>query len=59
MPVLTATGRGADIMLPMALPSIGGMLIAVVTMFLVPVLYCLREEVSRRFIGSKPDAAAG
>jgi Cu(I)/Ag(I) efflux system membrane protein CusA/SilA len=44
LPVLTATGRGADIMLPMALPSIGGMLIAVMTMFLVPVLYCLREE---------------
>jgi len=44
LPVLTATGRGADIMLPMALPSIGGMLIEVVTMFLVPVLYCTREE---------------
>ena len=44
LPVLTATGRGADIMLPMALPSIGGMLIAVVTIFLVPVLYCIREE---------------
>ena len=49
LPVLTATGRGADIMLPMALPSIGGMLIAVITMFLVPVLYCLREEAMLRF----------
>ena len=48
LPVLTATGRGADIMLPMALPSIGGMLIAVITMFLVPVLYCLREETKLR-----------
>jgi Cu(I)/Ag(I) efflux system membrane protein CusA/SilA len=48
LPVLTATGRGADIMLPMALPSIGGMLIAVMTMFLVPVLYCLREEAKLR-----------
>ena len=49
LPVLTATGRGADIMLPMALPSIGGMLIAVLTMFLVPVLYCLREETKLRW----------
>ena len=48
MPVLTATGRGADIMLPMALPSVGGMLIAVMTMFLVPVLYCMREEAKLR-----------
>jgi len=48
LPVLTATGRGADIMLPMALPSVGGMLIAVITMFLVPVLYCLREETKLR-----------
>jgi len=44
LPVLTATGRGADIMLPMALPSIGGMLIEIITMFLVPVLYCMRAE---------------
>jgi len=48
LPVLTATGRGADIMLPMALPSVGGMLIEVITMFLVPVLYCLREETRLR-----------
>jgi Cu(I)/Ag(I) efflux system membrane protein CusA/SilA len=44
LPVLTATGRGSDIMLPMALPSVGGMLIALMTMFVVPVLYCgIRE----------------
>ncbi|MEM1209823.1 MAG: efflux RND transporter permease subunit [Planctomycetota bacterium] len=38
LPVLTATGRGSDIMLPMALPSVGGMSIALLTMFVVPVL---------------------
>lgn len=48
LPVLTATGRGADIMLPMALPSVGGMLVAVLTVFLVPVLYCMREEAKWR-----------
>jgi len=40
----TATGRGADIMIPMAIPSFGGMLIATLTLFAVPLLYCWREE---------------
>jgi len=44
LPVLTSTGRGADIMVPMAIPSYGGMTIACLTWFVVPVLYCLREE---------------
>jgi len=44
LPVLTATGRGADIMLPMAIPSFGGMTLQVITMFTVPVLYSLWEE---------------
>lgn len=38
--VLTATGRGADIMVPMAIPSFGGMTVALLTVFTVPVLYC-------------------
>ena len=44
LPVLTATGRGADIMIPMAIPSFGGMLLQVVTMFTVPVLWSMRAE---------------
>jgi copper/silver efflux system protein len=44
LPVLTATGRGADIMIPMAIPSIGGMSLVLLTMFTVPVLFCLVEE---------------
>ena len=44
MPVLTSTGRGADIMIPMAIPAFGGMLVASITYFIVPVLYCMREE---------------
>ncbi|MCB9502494.1 MAG: efflux RND transporter permease subunit [Deferribacteres bacterium] len=44
LPVLTSTGRGADIMIPMAIPSFGGMIIAGVSCFLVPVLYGMREE---------------
>ncbi|MCB9293059.1 MAG: efflux RND transporter permease subunit [Lewinellaceae bacterium] len=45
LPVLTSTGRGSDIMVPMAIPSFGGMLIQVITMFTVPVLYCWWREV--------------
>jgi Cu(I)/Ag(I) efflux system membrane protein CusA/SilA len=44
IPVLTSTGRGSDIMVPMAIPTFGGMTIEVVTMLVVPVLYCGIEE---------------
>ena len=44
IPVLTSTGRGSDIMVPMAIPSFGGMVIAIMTMFVVPVLYCAAME---------------
>jgi Cu(I)/Ag(I) efflux system membrane protein CusA/SilA len=48
LPVLTSTGRGADIMIPMAIPVFGGMVVALITVFVVPVLYCTREEVCHR-----------
>jgi len=44
VPVLTSDGRGSDIMVPMAIPSFGGMVIAMLTVFVVPVLYCWVEE---------------
>jgi Cu(I)/Ag(I) efflux system membrane protein CusA/SilA len=44
VPVLTSTGKGSDIMVPMAIPSFGGMLIQVMTMFIVPVLYSMWQE---------------
>jgi len=44
IPVLTSTGRGSDVMVPMAIPSFGGMVINIITLFLVPVLYCSIEE---------------
>lgn len=44
LPVLTSTGRGADIMIPMAIPAFGGMTVALITLFVVPVLYAAREE---------------
>ncbi len=44
IPVLTSTGRGSDVMVPMAIPSFGGMSINIITLFLVPVLYCAIKE---------------
>jgi Cu(I)/Ag(I) efflux system membrane protein CusA/SilA len=44
IPVLTSTGKGSDIMAPMAIPLFGGMVLQVMTMFVVPVLYSLWQE---------------
>lgn len=44
LPILTASGRGADVMAPMALPLAGGMGALLLTLFTVPVLYAWMEE---------------
>ena len=53
LPVISSRGRGADIMVPMALPAVGGMAVELVTLFVVPVLFCSVEErrLSRRSAG--------
>jgi copper/silver efflux system protein len=50
LPVLSSTGKGADIMVPMAIPVFGGMVIQVMTVFVVPLFQAMwREgEVSRK-----------
>ena len=44
IPVLTSTGKGSDIMGPMAVPLFGGMILQVMTMFVVPVFYSMWQE---------------
>ncbi len=44
VPVLTSVGRGSDVMVPMAIPSFGGMLVVLISIFVVPVLYCAIQE---------------
>jgi len=44
LPILTSTGRGSDIMIPMAIPAFGGMTVALISLFIVPVLYSWNEE---------------
>ena len=58
IPVLTSTGRGADIMVPMAIPSFGGMTVGLVTVFTVPTLYCMLEEMKAKRRGANPEEDA-
>ena len=44
IPVLSSTGKGADIMVPIAIPTVGGMLIALMTVFIVPVCFSMWQE---------------
>jgi Cu(I)/Ag(I) efflux system membrane protein CusA/SilA len=48
LPVLSSTGRGSDIMIPMAIPTVGGMVVVLLSMFVVPVLYCAVRELELR-----------
>jgi copper/silver efflux system protein len=49
LPVLTSTGKGADIMVPMAIPAFGGMVIQVMTIFVVPLFQAIwRESIVRK-----------
>jgi Cu(I)/Ag(I) efflux system membrane protein CusA/SilA len=44
LPVLSSTGKGADIMVPMAIPTFGGMIIQVMTVFVVPLFQAMWRE---------------
>lgn len=55
LPVLTSSGKGSDIMIPMAIPTFGGMLLQVMTMFVVPVFQAIWRE---KAITSSPDLIA-
>ena len=58
-PVLTSTGKGADIMVPMAIPIVGGMIIQIMTIFVVPVLQAYwRESVVKKSSNSPEVGAA-
>jgi copper/silver efflux system protein len=46
LPVLSSTGKGADIMVPMAIPMFGGMVIQVMTVFVVPLFQSMWRESS-------------
>ena len=43
-PIFLSSGRGSDVMQPMAIPSVGGMSVALITLFVIPCIYCLVKE---------------
>lgn len=49
IPVMLATGRGADVARAMAIPVFGGMLVEPFSSFIVPTLYCSYLELKMRF----------
>ncbi len=55
LPVMLATGRGADVARAMALPVFFGMFIELISLFVVPVLYCGYMEFKLQF--GKPGVA--
>ncbi len=54
LPVVTSSGRGADLMVPMALPTLGGIGLSLVTLLTVPVLFSIPEELRLRRRAGEP-----
>jgi Cu(I)/Ag(I) efflux system membrane protein CusA/SilA len=47
LPVMWTTGQGSEVMRPMAIPTLGGMSIALISLFIVPVIFSfiLQKEI--------------
>ena len=54
-PIFLTHGRGSDVMQPMAIPSVGGMAVQLITFLTAPALYCLVME--RQVRRASPSAA--
>jgi Cu(I)/Ag(I) efflux system membrane protein CusA/SilA len=44
LPVLSSNGKGSDIMIPMAIPMFGGMVIQIMTVYVVPLFQAIWRE---------------
>lgn len=53
LPIFLTQGRGSDVMQPMAIPSVGGMAIQLITLFIAPCIYCWVQEVGFRWQNSR------
>ena len=52
MPIFLTHGRGSDVMQPMAVPSVGGMGVQLITFLVAPCIYCMVKEWQFRHAGS-------
>jgi Cu(I)/Ag(I) efflux system membrane protein CusA/SilA len=57
MPIFLTHGRGSDIMQPMAIPSVGGMGMQLITFLVAPCIYCLVKEWQFRHAQARAGAA--
>jgi Cu(I)/Ag(I) efflux system membrane protein CusA/SilA len=57
VPVLLSTGRGSDVMTPMAIPVFGGMALVLISLFVVPTCYCGLKQIKWRLRLPDPDFA--
>ena len=44
IPIMWATSTGSEVMKPMAIPTLGGMLVELVTLFIVPIVFSIFEQ---------------
>lgn len=44
LPIITSPGKGSEIMIPMAIPIFGGMLVQVLSLLLVPLIYATWKD---------------
>jgi Cu(I)/Ag(I) efflux system membrane protein CusA/SilA len=57
IPIFLTHGRGSDVMQPMAIPSVGGMGVQLITFLVAPCIYCLIKEWQfRRVCSSAPQS---
>jgi Cu(I)/Ag(I) efflux system membrane protein CusA/SilA len=54
MPILLSSGTGSDVAKPMALPAVGGMLAELISLFIVPCVYCMVKEAKWRMGWNDP-----
>ena len=56
LPLFSSMGKGSEIMVPMAIPTLGGMFVQIITLFVVPLLFIWREErrITRSFKNDAP-----
>jgi Cu(I)/Ag(I) efflux system membrane protein CusA/SilA len=59
MPIFLTHGRGSDVMQPMAIPSVGGMAVQLITLFVAPCIYCLVKEWQFKRAPLRDDPQAG
>jgi Cu(I)/Ag(I) efflux system membrane protein CusA/SilA len=58
LPIIMATGRGSDVARAMALPVFFGMFVELISLFVVPVLYCGYLEAQLRWTGEETTGTA-